>query len=165
MHLYFFLRGNYPVLEIWKTLAQSQFWKWKRIDLATGKEDFKLVQGALRPSVMGAYEYVFPEEALAEVLSVFGVTNDGIPAYDKFLLDKMRMSVLRKIFRCKAIPKSVYKKALEIPNSIMLQNSERGLSHLKIPGACVHIIGIKEDKKGEFFHHLEAPTGYEQEML
>ena len=61
MHLYFFLRGNYPCVETFKTLAQGQFWQWKRINLATNKEETILVQGALRPTVFGAYEYVFPE--------------------------------------------------------------------------------------------------------
>ena len=73
MHLYFFARGKFEQLELWKSHAQAAYWKWRRVD-KDGKEEVKIVQGSLRPSVLGAYEYVFPKEALAEVCSFFGIT-------------------------------------------------------------------------------------------
>ena len=170
MHLYFFLRGNLPCVEMFKTLAQGQYWQWKRTNIETNKEETILVQGVLRPSVFGSYEYVFPEESLPEVLSILGYLGEGIPALDydtafKQFLGRRKMSILRKIFGCKAIPKKVFEVAKLIPHSIKLEGGTRGLSHLKIPGVAVHVIGIKEDKRGEFFHDLEAPNGFRQEML
>lgn len=172
MHLYFFLRGIYNRVELWKTFAQCQFWKWERqsLDICNcgqekknhkktknckkfkGRTEIKLVQGALRPTLFGAYEYVFPEECLSEVISIFPMNED----YDR----DFRIKFIRKIFGCEKIPLKNFEEAKKIPNTISINGSWRGLSNLKIEGVGVHIIGIKRDKRVEW-----DQVGYDQELL
>lgn len=153
MHLFFFVRGVFHQVEIFKTLAQSQFWKWERINLKTKKVEIKLVQGALRPTILGAYEYVFPEECLSEVLAVLGIpkvnTNKGF-----------RLWTLRKLFSCKKIPEKNLKEASELPDTIAINGSMRGLSNLIVAGVGIYPIGIKKDMRQKW-----KEVGYEQEML
>jgi len=144
MHLYLFVRGKFEQVEMWKSHAQSTYWKWRRINNKTGKQETTLVQGALRPSVLGAYEYVFPKEALAEVCSFFGIKYNTSYGFGKFGLHT-RHFALRKIFGCKKIPKDILKKSKEIPVSFTTEEFERGGSNCIIPGVATHIIGIKED--------------------
>jgi len=147
MHLYFFIRGKFEQIELWKCLAQGTFWKHRKINNKTGKEETSLVQGALRPSVLGAYEYIFPKEALAEVCSFFGIKKNEQYGFKKFGL-YTRHFALRKIFGCKKIPKSILKKAKEVPESFTTEEFERGSANCIIPGAALHVIGIREDDIG-----------------
>lgn len=161
MHLYLFIRGKFEQVELWKSHAQSAYWKLRRKNLKTGKIETIAVQGALRPSVLGAYEYIFPKEALAEVCSFFGITYNIRDAYS-FGLGQIpaiiRHMGLRKIFGCKPIPKDILKKASEIPASFSTDEFERCGANCMIPGVAVHVIGIKEDKFGEL-------AGYHYELL
>jgi len=156
MHLYFFLRGITHQLEMTKIFLQSQYFKWVRINLKTGKEEIKLVQGSLRPTIFGAYEYVFPEEALADVLSMIGIVD----ATDYFQSKELRLKFLRPIFNCKKIPDKIFKEAAKIPNSMTLDGSWRGLSNCIVGGVAYHVIGIKKDAR-----RVWEEAGYEQEML
>lgn len=162
MHFYFFARGIQHQIDMWKIHSQCIFWKWKRVNLKTGKEEQSLVQGALRPTIFGAYEYVFPRECLAEVCKVMGVCSD-IGCYYKHigftkLGMKARHLALRKIFNCKKIPKKIFKEAESIPGGILLENSWRGLSSGTVGSVAIHPIGIKEDIYGEL-------GDYYQELL
>lgn len=145
MHLYFFVRGKFEQVELWKCHAQVAYWKFRRINNKTGKEEMILVQGALRPSVLGAIEYVFPKEALAEVCSFFGITGNEQYGYGKIGL-KMRHFSLRRIFGCRKIPKDILRKAKEMPNSFSTEEFERAAANCIIPGVSIHVIGIKKDK-------------------
>lgn len=165
MHLYLYVRGKFEQVEVWKSHAQAAYWKFRRIDNKTGEEEIILVQGALRPTVFGAYEYIFPREALAEVCSFFGITNRGIPAFSLNskigqIKGKMQMSFIRKIFGCKNIPLKILKKAKEIPSTFSTAEFERGCSNCNIPGVALHVIGIKEDTYQSF-----PEFGYTQEGL
>jgi len=151
MHLYFFLRGIYNRVEMFKTYAQCQYWQWKRINLKTKKEQVDLVQGALRPTIWGAYEYIFPEECLSEVLSVFGITEDLITAQTK---------LLRMFFPCKPIPKTNIEEAKKIASTIKITGYTRGLGDCKVAGVHVIPIGIKKDNRQKW-----KLSGFEQEML
>jgi len=167
MHLIFYIRGIYNQVEMFKTLAQGQFWKWKRINLETGKEEITLVQGSLRPSLLGAYEYIFPEECLAEVLSVFGLTKDSFGT-KPFFIGKVKIAALRKAFGAKKIPKVAFEAAKDIPSSVMITNSQRGLSQLFVTGVAIHPLGIKYDefKEKDWDTQAGSDTGkYYQEML
>jgi len=146
MHLYFYVRGKFEQVEHWKSHAQSAFWKWRRINKKTKEEEVDLVQGALRPSVLGAYEYIFPKEALVEVCSFFGIVANKQYGFGKIGLYTRHFS-LRKIFGCKKIPKDILKKAKEIPLTFITEEFERGGSNCIIPGVAVHSIGIKEDRE------------------
>jgi len=151
MHLFLFVRGIYHQVKIWETLAQSQFWRWTRTNLTTGKEETTLVQGALRPSVLGCYEYIFPEECLSEVLAVMGIKED-------YQSQAFRLKAMRLMFRARKIPKKNMKEALTIPTTIMINNSMRGLASLQVDGVGVYAIGIKKDVRGEMY-------GYNQEGI
>lgn len=159
MHLYLYARGKFEQIEEWKCHAQAAYWKFRRINNATGKEEIILVQGALRPSVMGAYEYVFPREALAEVCTFFGITSNESYGFGKFGLNT-RHFAMRKIFGCKKIPDEILEKAKEIPSTFSTAEFERGVSNCILPGVSVHVIGIREDDYRNFTNF-----GYTQEAL
>lgn len=146
MHLYFFVRGKFEQVELWKAHAQTAYWKFRRINNKTKKQETILVQGALRPSVLGAYEYIFPKEALAEVCSFFGIKRNEQYGFGRLGLT-LRHLALRKIFGCKKIPKDILKKAEKIPPTFSTEEFERGCSNCIIPGVAIHVIGIKEDKE------------------
>ncbi len=150
MHLYLYARGILQQVKLWEAITQNHFWQWKRTKLKTGKEEITLVQGALRPSVLGAYEYIFPEDCLPEVLAVLGITNKQ---------RSFKLAVLRRVFGARAIPNKIYEEAKNIKPSIILNESKRGLHHSKINGVSVHVIGIKKDR---FAKHS---CGYYQEWL
>jgi hypothetical protein len=164
MHFQFYVRGIFPQVELWKSMAQGCFFKWRRTDLETGKEDIVLVQGALRPSVLGTYEYIFPKESLSTVLCIMGLDSpERIGVQDSFM-SRARLAALRKILGVKKIPKENFREAAEMPESIIIGNSERGLSHLKVPGVAIHPIGIKEDRRIEMYDPVDKKT-YDQEAL
>ncbi len=161
MHLYFYIRGINQQIEIWKLFAQTQWWRWLRKNLKTKKIEDVLVQGALRPSVFGAWEYIFPEECLAEVLTSFNVADGGRAiGAEPTLKNKARLLALRKLFGCKKIPNNIYEAAQKIQLSVMVKGFWRGISQLNIPGVSIHIIGYKEDER-----KAVKKWGYEQEML
>ena len=147
MHLYFYARGKFEQVEQWKCLAQAAFWKFRRKNNKTGEEEIILVQGALRPSVLGAMEYVFPKEALAEVCSFFGIRKNTSYGFGALGLNT-RHFAMRKVFGCRKIPKKILKKAEKIPPTFSTEEFERGGNDCGVPGVSVHIIGIKKDKIG-----------------
>ena len=159
MHLYFFVRGKFEQVELWKSLVQTAFWKWRRKNLKTGKEEITLVQGALRPSVLGAYEYIFPKEALAEVCSFLGIKKNELYGFGR-IGRSLRHLALRKIFGCRKIPKDILEKAEKIPNTFTTEEFERGVSNCIIDGVPIHVIGIKDDECRDF-----ETLGYFQEAL
>ena len=161
MHLFFFIRGISQQVALYKALAQGFFFKWKRTNLTNNQEEYSLVQGALRESVFGAYEYIFPEEALPDVLASFGITEENYS-----FKDNARLSFIRKIFGAYAIPKKALKEAKKIPTSIMLNDSFRGLSALTgIPGVTLHPIGLKKDRYGEMVDPGRDNLKFYQELL
>lgn len=150
MHLYLNPRGKFEQVELWKVHAQAAYWKFRRWNNKTNKAaETILVQGALRPSVLGAYEYIFPEEALTEVCSFFGIYNNMSCAtgFGKIGLHS-RQFAMRKIFGCKKIPKKILAKAQKMPDTFSTKEFERGCSNCIIKGVSLHVIGIKEDKEG-----------------
>jgi len=159
MHLYFYIRGKFEQVELWKAHAQTSYWKLRRLNHKTNKEETILVQGALRPSVLGAYEFVFPKEALAEVCSFFGIKKNMSYGFGRLGLS-MRHIAMRKIFGCKKIPKKILKEAEQIPPSFSTEEFERASANCIIPGVALHVIGIKEDRIG-----VGEIPGYTQEML
>ncbi len=168
MHLFFYIRGINHWTETWKILAQGLFWKWRRKDLLTGKGVEHAVQGSLRPSIWGAWEYVFPEEALPDVLAVFNIKEQTTGGTGKFWIEKSKLIMLRKLFFAKKIPKEAFKEAKKIPSSIVLIESNRALSHLGseiVPGIAIHPIGIKYDKRGIIDGTKEGGGKWEQELI
>jgi len=157
MHLYLYVRGKFEQVELWKAHAQSAYWKFRKLNNKTKEIETILVQGNLRPSVLGAYEYVFPKEALAEVCSFFGIDKNPPYGFGTIGLHS-RHFCLRKIFGAKKIPKKVLEEAKKIPPSFSTEEFERGGANCIIPGIGVHCIGIKDDKIGEM-------GDYTQEML
>lgn len=164
MHLFFFVRGKFEQVELWKAHAQVAYWKWRRINNKTKEETTILVQGALRPSIFGAYEYIFPKESLAEVCSFFGIAlgttgKRAISSFDmnnafKQFKGRAKMMFITKLFGCKNIPRKILKESKEIPPTFSTEEFERGASNARIPGVCLHVIGIKEDRKaiiGEYY--------------
>lgn len=162
MHLYFYARGKFEQVELWKAHAQAAYWKWRRHNNKTEKDELKLVQGSLRPSVLGAYEYVFPKEALAEVCSFFGISTNESYGFDNIGL-YTRHFCMRKIFGCRKIPDDILEKAAKIPDTFTTNEFQRGVSNCKIPGVVLHVIGIKDDEEREF--NFPDGTSYFQEAL
>jgi hypothetical protein len=158
MHLYLFVRGKFTQVEEWKAHAQTAYWKWRKIN-QKGKEEIFLVQGALRPSVLGAYEYVFPKEALVEVCSFFGIRSNTSYGFGKIGLET-RHFALRKIFGAKKIPKEILKASENAFDSVVFKDRERGLSNCSVPGVGLHVIGIKDDD-----YRFFKESGYTHEAL
>ena len=157
MHMYLYARGKYEQVELWKTHAQASYWKFRRVNNKTGKKETILVQGALRPSILGAMEFIFPREALAEVCSFFGIKENTSYGFGGLGLETRHFG-MRKIFGVKKISKKILEEAKEIPPTFTTEEFERGSGHCIIPGVAIHIIGIKNDKYGEV-------EGYTQECL
>ena len=65
---------------------------------------------------------------------------------------------MRKVFGAKKIPKKILKAAALIPDCFSTEEFERASGNCKIPGIALHVIGIKEDKVGNFM-------GYTYELL
>lgn len=147
MHLQLIVRGIISQVRLWESMMQNHFFKWRRINTKTGKEEITLVQGGLRPSVLGTYEFVFPEESLPEVLNILGLKSQQDTGTSRIFKYKVKLAVLRKICGVKIIPKEAFEKAKNIPDSIYFDEYERGLSSTKIPGVAIHPIGIKEDTR------------------
>ena len=151
MHLFIFFRGVNHYLDLYKSLIESQFWTWKRKDLKTGKDATTMVQGALRPSFFGCYEYIFPEEALPEVIAIFGLQKNNANY-------EFRFNVIRKMFGLKKIPKEAWEKAKKINPNVFITGMQRCLAKVEVASCGMNVIGIKYDKKGEMY-------GYYQEGL
>lgn len=166
MHLYFYIRGIKNWVDAWLVMAQGLFWKWDRKNLKTGKIESFAIQGALRPSIWGAWEYIFPEEALPDVLAVFNIKETTTGGTKSAYIEKSKLAMLRKLFFAKKIPKEAFEKSKGAGKSIILKNSHRALSHLGdeiIPGIALHPIGIKYDLKGTIKD--EKGVEWEQELV
>jgi hypothetical protein len=164
MHLVFFMRGVVSQVEILKVWMQCQFWKWKRLNLVTNQYEEILCQGALRPSVLGAWEYVFPEECLEEVLSTFGIKGESYK-FGRGNIEKIQLGFLRKIFGVEKIKKETYANASKIEPSIYFKDRWRGLAGMIVPGTAIHVIGIKRDDRRDFDFTAENGGKYNQEAL
>lgn len=169
MHLYFYARGIEHQIQMWKMFMQTQFFLFPRKNLETGKIEEIAVQGALRPTLFGAWEYVFPKEALPEVLSMMEITPT---IFKEDLKKDIGLMMMRKALNCKPIPKSALKKAATISNTIKIEGYKRILYHCAVRGVIIHAIGIKDDDVGimnktinENGIEVDAPLGFEQEML
>ncbi len=164
MHLQFYLRGLPQELTLWKAMAQSQFFLWRRKDITTGEDDNTLLQAGLRDSVLGTYEYIFPKESLSTVLAMMKITEPDYMGCDPTIGRKFKLAVLRKMTGTRKIPKKYFEEAKNIDVSIELGNSERGLSHLRYGVTSIHLIGIKYDKVGEMVHPVTG-KGWIQELI
>ena len=157
MHLYLYVRGKFEQVELWKCLVQASFWKFRRHNNKTDKDEIICVQGSLRPSILGAYEFVFPKEALAEVCSYLGITSNTSYGFGRLGLS-MRHLAMRKVFGAKKIPLKILKEAEQIPPTFTTAEFERAGADCIIPGIGIHVIGIKDDIVSEL-------GDYTQEML
>lgn len=144
MHLFLITRGINQNVDIWKMYMQTQMFPWKRKRLDNGKEELNYVQGALRPIQL--WEYVFPEEHLAEVLTMLKKTKDtGGEGYFGKGKTKMARAALRKILGAEKLPEID-----SVPTS----------RFIFMDGVGVEAIGIKKDDRRPWNKY-----GYEQEML
>jgi len=162
MHFVFYVRGIYSQVELWKVKMRAMHWKWTIKNTKTGKEETILVQGSLRPSLLGAYEYIIPEPCLPECLACMGIHKDWLGATVTYKL-KANLAMMRIMLGAKKIPKKIFKEAEGIQPSIIIENSMRGLSNLQMDGVAIHPIGIRYDVTDL----MPYPNGvtYEQEML
>lgn len=139
MHLYFLVRGIKQQVELFNMFLQTQMFPWKRKNLKTGKEEVVQVQGALRVFPFG-YEYVFPEESLAEVCTMLDIKNGwGLGKLRGFIIRHALGHGIMKIPKYKDVPTNRY---------------------IERRGIAIYPIGIKKDDRRKW----EA-IGYEQEML
>lgn len=171
MHLIFYIRGLKSQVSLLEHFLESQFFKWKRVNNLTKEVEYNLVQGGLRQTVLGAYEYIFPEEALADVLAMMNL-NEGHVGAEGSIINKSKIIALRKIFGASKIDPATWEKARKIPKNMMFNNSERALADVLITGTAIHLIGIKKDtyntmtrKLNERGIETDFPEGYYQEML
>lgn len=161
MHLYFYLRGKPEWIAVAEAHLQSQYFKWDRTNLETGELEERPLQAGLRKSVLGAYEYVFPGEAMGDVLAYLGIEEKRIGAVrtPKLLLN---LAVLRKIFGAKPITKKMFKDAEQQRkfSCMTIKGSYRCLPDFKNMHVSMHMIGFKKDRREK-----NKAFGYDQEML
>lgn len=152
MHLYFMTRGVKHVRDMFVTQMQSQFFKWKRKDLKTGKEVAHMVQGALRPIEL--WEYVFPEEHLDEVCSMLNLSKEGYWGKGKasYALPFVRSALGAKKLKS-------YKK---VPTGRIIPREHLGVECIGIKKDKVAklVLGKSKNKKGKW-----EEEGFMQEML
>lgn len=165
MHFVFATRGAKNVRDLFVEHANTQYFPWKRKNLNVcrcgapkkdhiegffcknfqEREELFRVQGVMRPIEL--WEYVFPEEHLAEVLTMFGIPekNPRIHMRAMPIIEKIGVKPLQLAMGLKPVPE--YK---QVPTDKFIYKE------------CFSIypIGIKEDVK-----HKWVEQGYEQEML
>lgn len=140
------VRGLIQQINLFEIFMQAQMFKWKRVNLKTGKEEFVQVQGGLRRTPFG-YEYIFPEECLDEVLTMLNIDEKTGAGDQGWTLSKSQLFFLRKMIGhgIEKIPK--YKQIV----------TNR---YVEMRGVAIYPIGIKRDARGS-----NEKWGYEQEML
>lgn len=147
MHLYFMVRGVIHQLNLFEMFMSTQMFPWKRKNLKTGKDEYIQVQGGLRRAPWG-YEYVFPEECLAEVLTMLEI----MPKDNRWDLGSVKSWVIRK-----ALGKGdAGHKVLPIPKYKPVLTTR----YIEKRGIAIYPIGIKKDARQKM-----EEWGYEQEML
>lgn len=146
MHLDLFVRGKKEMVDLWEAHVQAQYFRFRRINLKTGKEESILVQMGLRRGIFGSYELVFPREALVEVLAMLGIKKRV--SYAHLNGAGLKHFVMRKMWSDKPIPKKILEQANKTKSSMYFNDRERGLANCEVPGTAIHVIGIKEDKFG-----------------
>lgn len=142
------LRGSITQVQLFEMFLHTQMWRWDREILnkdGTRSKKPKYhkgnLQGVLRKIPFG-YEYIFPKEHLAEVLTMLDAKNNGTP----WSLG-LKMPIIRKIMGhgIKKIPK--YK---EVPTNRYVEKR----------GVALYFIGIKHDIVKNV-----PEWGFRQEML
>ncbi len=138
------IRGGINQIHLFEQFANTHMWDFVRINLKTKKKEHLLVQGNLRKSILGTYEYIFPQEHLAEVLTMFGVRTDK---KSQWKIGGFKGAALRKMIGHGVKP---------IPKYKPVDN----LRYVELRGIALYPIGIKYDE----IRDSEA-FGYHQEML
>lgn len=143
MHLYFIARGVSHQMELWKGWMEHQTYDFPRKNLKTGEWETHTVQGALRPVQL--YEYVFPKQALQDVLRNMELDKQSLPPYGLPPHLNKYAYLLKKLLGLKEIPKIEEGKKTRIMSTF---------------GVNVHPLGIKEDVEKDY-----EMWGYHQEGL
>lgn len=149
MHCIFFLRGTETQIQKLKTYLSGQWWKFPVTNIKTGKTQFILVQGALRPSVFGSYEYIIPEGGLPEFLAMLGIEEDSVGTV-KTKTNKARMVLLRTMFGAEKPSKAIYAESKKVKTCVYYTDRARGFAPFKMEGVSIHFIGIKRDDFRDF---------------
>ena len=142
---------------------QAQRFPWKQKNLKTGKEEFKLVQGALRP--IQFWEYAFPEESLNDVLG--GLQIKG--PIDRPEIKSISW-MMRKMLKLDQIPES---KEIEVTGYTPKGKVDgKGIPAIPVhnmlaEGVAIYPIGIKKDSKGPIKFKLGdgSEAEYDQEHI
>jgi len=145
------MRGVMQQQEMFKTFLQTQMWAWKRTNLKTKKEEITMVQGALRECGF-VWEYVFPKEHLAEVLTM-------LHSRDRHQFGAIKSITLRKMLGhgVKKVPEYT-----DTYNMYVVMDGKPVLfpRFLPMEAVAIYPIGIKDDNVNDC-----ELSGYRQEML
>jgi len=165
MHLFFLTHGILRQEEEWKARLRAQMFPWKRTNLETGKEEIKMVQGALRP--VQIWSYVFPEESLNDVLGGMHITGPIVRPELKGVT-----WLLRKMLKLEQIPETDLTKhpvSGFIPYPTMTMNGKpmpaTAVYDMFVEGIACYPIGIKKDPKKEYDWTAVGQGKYFQEGL
>lgn len=145
--------------DLWIATNQSHYWQWERKvvkcpdnfimagkPVKAGDKVPTCVQGALRPSILGTYEYIFPRECLPEVLALMSTETFEHHGNYKF-------GLMRKALGCRKITEEEWKEAKAIsPSPLFISGTRRAFyQRMIVPAVAVEIIGVKDDKNIEIF--------------
>lgn len=161
MHLIFFAYGIQNKVDEFLNSLKYNFYPWRRLNETTGQYNFLNVQGSLRPGMLGTYEYVFPEECLADVITAMFPSGNWKTNIEIKSMN-FRTWVFRKMMKLEKIPET-YK--CFIGEEKLISSFSR-VRTLITEGVSVYLIGIRRDETREHqFPDKESPAGYTQEML
>ncbi len=155
MHLVFMTRGIDKQVTELKHLLLAQRFPWVRKNLKTGKEELKMVQGALRP--IEIWEYVFPEESLNDVLVGMDIKE---PIQRKEIKNISWM--IRKMLKLDQMPVLEDAKGTGYfpPGKVNGEKIPPLIVHdMKVEALAVYPLGIKKDFKKD--HHFTLADGSE----
>lgn len=167
MHVYFMTRGIMSMRNNWVDGMKTRMFPWKRKNIQTGQDEWKMVQGALRPIEL--WEYVLPKECLQECLtmqhsfdgkiSVVNEVNNLRPEIKNYAL------VMQKLLGLKPFPK--FEKPIQYGYLAEPGSPPMAVNWVPIDGFAVYPIGIKDDVTQDFpdFKEPGAEKGFHQEGL
>lgn len=160
MHFYFMIRGVKHQCDLFRMFMQTQMFCWKRKNLETGKEEVTMVQGALRECGF-VYEYIFPKECLAEVLTMLDVKKDTGDAKN---MGAARAWIIRKSLGKGVKPIPEYKEIKGkwvIVEGIYLTTKR----YIEKHGIAIYPIGIREDPVKDYDFSSTGEGKWHQEGL
>jgi len=125
MHVHFMIRGIKQDVETWFKYLETS-WFWLPFKDENGVEKKQQIQGQLRYSLFGTWEFIFPKEYQDAVLTTFGFHNN-LRGNKKY---QFQMNLIRLALGLKKAPKDFNtNQKLTLPNELWVEVVPIGIKH------------------------------------